>query len=108
MVRFLFRLMATVALSVCVIMAVLDVTRTIAASALVLTPLGVSWQTASPGTLSATQAFLVDRVGPFAWDPLAVFVLAQPGFAFFAVLALFLYAIGHRPERRNRRFAVGA
>ena len=40
MFRFLFRLMATFALAVAVIMAVLDVTRTIAASRLVLTPLG--------------------------------------------------------------------
>lgn len=108
MVRFLFRLAATVALSVCVIMAVLDVTRTIAASALVLTPLGASWQAASPETLAASQAFVVDKVHPLAWDPVAVFILAQPGFAVFAVLAFLLYAIGHRPERRDRRFAIGA
>ena len=108
MVRFLFRLLATVALSICVIMAVLDVTRTIAASALVLTPLAVSWQSVSPETLAASQAFIVDRIHPLAWDPLASFILAQPGFAVFAVLALLLYAIGHRPDRRAGRFAVGA
>ena len=37
MFRFIFRLAAMVALSVSVIMAVLDTTRTVAASALVLT-----------------------------------------------------------------------
>ena len=46
MFRFLFRLLASLALAVAVIMAVLDVTRTIAASHLVLTPLGASWVSA--------------------------------------------------------------
>ena len=108
MFRFLFRLMATIALSISVIMAVLDVTRTIAASALVLTPLRDSWLAASPDTLAATQTFLVEKIHPLAWDPVAVFLLGLPGFVVFAVLALLLYAVGHRPERNTRRFAVGA
>lgn len=105
MLRFLFRLMATVALSVAVIMAVLDVTRTIAASSLVLTPLATSWITVSPNTLSATQSFVIDRIHPLVWDPLIVAILARPGFAVFAVLALLLYAIGRRPRRPVGRFA---
>ena len=35
-----------------------------------------------------------------------VFILGQPGFAVFGVLAFLLYAIGHRPERRIGRFVV--
>ena len=52
MFRFLFRLAATIALAVAVIMAVLDATRTVAASQLVLTPLDTSWLTVSPDTLA--------------------------------------------------------
>jgi hypothetical protein len=32
-------------------------------------------------------------------------VLAQPGFAVFAVLAFLLYAIGYRRKRRGAEFA---
>ena len=106
MFRFLFRLLAMIALSVAIIMAVLDATRTIAASRLVLTPLNTSWLTVSPDTLAALPAFVADKLHPLVWDPGIVFVLNQPGFAVFGVLAFLLYAIGRRPERRLGRFAV--
>jgi hypothetical protein len=35
------------------------------------------------------------------WDTLGVGLLAVPGPIFFAVLALLLYAVGHRPVRRG-------
>lgn len=106
MFRFLFRLVASLALAVAVIMAVLDVTRTIAASHLVLTPLGASWVSASPSTLDAMQAFLIDNAHPLVWNPVMIFILDQPGFAVFGIIALLFYAIGRRPERRIGRFAV--
>ena len=43
MIRFLFRFLATIALAVAVIMAVLDATRTVAAGEWVMTSLGTSW-----------------------------------------------------------------
>jgi hypothetical protein len=106
MFRFLFRLMATIALAVAVIMAVLDVTRTIAASRLVLTPLVDSWASVSPSTLQRAQSFIVENAHPLVWNPLMVSILNQPGFAVFGVLAFLLYAIGHRPERRIGRFVA--
>jgi len=106
MFRFLFRLMATFSLAVATIMAVLDVTRTIAASRLVLTPLGDSWRSVSPVTLEQTQSFIVENAHPLVWNPVMVFILGLPGFAVFGVLAFLLYAIGHRPERRIGRFIV--
>lgn len=106
MFRFLFRLMATVSLAVAVIMAVLDVTRTIAASRLVITPLGESWLSVSPNSLDAVQRFIIDNAHPLVWNPVVVFILGQPGFVVFGVVAFLLYAIGHRPERRIGRFVV--
>lgn len=106
MIRFLFRLMATFSLAVAVIMAVLDVTRTIAASRLVLTPLGESWMSVSPSTFEQTQTFILEKGHPLIWNPVMVFILGQPGFAVFGLLALLLYAIGHRPQRRIGRFVV--
>ncbi len=106
MFRFLFRLMATFALAVAVIMAVLDVTRTIAVSRLVVTPLGDSWRSVSPATLERVQSFIMENTHPLVWNPVMVFILDLPGFLVFGVLAFLLYAIGHRPERRIGRFVV--
>ncbi|RUV02210.1 MULTISPECIES: hypothetical protein [unclassified Mesorhizobium] len=105
MFRFLFRLAAMVALSVSVIMAVLDTTRSVAASALVMTPLNTSWLAVSPDTRSAFESFVRDKVSPLLWDGAVAWVLNQPGFAVFAVLAFILYIIGYRRERPTGRFA---
>ncbi|RWQ65799.1 hypothetical protein [Mesorhizobium sp.] len=105
MFRFLFRLAAMVALSVSVIMAVLDTTRSVAASALVMTPLNTSWLAVSPDTRSAFESFVRDKVSPLLWDGSVAWVLNQPGFAVFAVLAFILYMIGYRRERPTGRFA---
>ncbi|MER8369456.1 hypothetical protein [Mesorhizobium sp. M1163] len=106
MFRFIFRLAAMVALSVSVIMAVLDATRSVAASALVMTPLNTSWLAVSPDTRSAFESFVRDKVNPLLWDGTIAWVLSQPGFAVFAVLAFILYAIGYRRQRPSGRFAA--
>lgn len=106
MLRFLFRLAAMIALSVSVIMAVLDATRTVAASQLVMTPLHTSWLAVSPDTLGAFEAFIRNKVHPLLWDAVISWVLNLPGFAVFAALAFILYAIGHKPERRAGRFVT--
>jgi hypothetical protein len=98
--------MATFSLAVAVIMAVLDVTRTIAASRLMTTPLGESWASVSPSSLERARSFIVENAHPLVWNPVATFILGQPGFAVFGALAFLLYAIGHKPERRIGHFVV--
>jgi predicted xylose isomerase-like sugar epimerase len=107
MLRFLFRLAAMVALSVAVIMAVLDATRSVAASALVMTPLNSSWLAVSPDTRAAFETFVRAKASPIVWDAGIAWVLAQPGFAVFAVAALLFHAIGYRRRRRGGEFAPG-
>jgi hypothetical protein len=107
MIRFLFRLLATVLLAVGVVMAVIDATRTVAAGDLVMTPLGVSWAAVMPDALEKVQA-AISAIHPGLWDPLTLAVLQAPGFAVFAVLALLFYAIGRRPARRLDPFAQRA
>ncbi|MDW6025517.1 hypothetical protein SAZ10_27515 [Mesorhizobium sp. BAC0120] len=108
MIRFLFRLMATVSLAVATVMAVLDATRTVAAGSWVMTPLGESWKTVSPDTLTKAQATVETLLLPALWDPVALFILKLPGFVVFGVLALLLYAIGRKPARRLDPFAQRA
>ncbi|SFO16906.1 hypothetical protein SAMN03159463_01327 [Mesorhizobium sp. NFR06] len=105
MLRFIFRLAAMVALSISVIMAVIDTTRSVAASSLVMTPLNASWLAASPDTRAAFETFVRAKASPLVWDGVAAWVLAQPGFAVFAVLAFLLYAVGYRRKRRGAEFA---
>lgn len=106
MIRFLFRLLASVALAVGVIMAVIDTTRTVAAGRLVTTPLSASVEGVWPGTLEALRTFLTTSIHTFAWNPVTTFVIAQPGFVVLGVLAFLLYAVGRRPQRRIGDFAV--
>ena len=100
MIRFVFRLLATILLALAVILAVLDATRSVAMSRLVLTPLGESWKALSPATLESVQTALEARWPPL-WDIVGVWLLSIPGSILFAVLALLLYAVGHRPTRHG-------
>ncbi len=106
MIRFVFRLLSLFALSVAVIMIVLDSTRSIAVSAPVMTPLVQSWQAVSPETILAARQFSDARLSPMIWQLVVEPILALPGFAVFLGLALLFHAIGRRPQRAARRLAV--
>lgn len=101
--RFFFRFLAVMSLALAVILAVVDATRSIAASETVLTPLGTSWFAVSPGSLNLAQAVVQRYLFPALWDPAIVAILTLPGFVVFLVLALLFYAIGRRPARRLGR-----
>jgi uncharacterized membrane protein len=99
-IRFFFRFLAVLSLAAAVIMAVVDATRSIADSDLVLTPLGTSWYSVSPETLNLAQAVVQRYLLPALWDPGIVTILTLPGFVVFLALALIFYLIGRRPARR--------
>lgn len=93
MLAFLARSIGLVLLAVAVVSAVLDLTRTVAASAPVVTPLGESWSAVSPGTRALARAAVTERVAPFVWDGPVTWALALPTWAVFGALALlFLWA----------------
>ena len=106
MIRFLFRALATVLLAIAVIMAVLDATRSVAASRFIVTPLSSSWESASPDTLEAARGLVERSFGAALWQPIATYLLSLPGFAVFLALAFLFYAVGRRPARRGPRFAA--
>lgn len=106
MFRALFRLLSMIALSIAVIMAVIDATRSVAAETLVMTPLISSWRDVAPSLLEGLEQSMTRSLPPFLWDPVMTTILSQPGFAIFTVLALLFAMIGRRPAA-PRRFAVG-
>lgn len=105
MFQFVSRAAGMIVLALAVVMAVLDTTRSIAASAFILTPLAESWASVSPQSLSAFQEALEKTPVPFLWDPIALFILRLPGWLVIWVVAMVLLWIGQRRPSRLGRFA---
>ncbi len=106
MFRAILRLVSMVLLSVAVIMAVLDATRSIAAEAIVLTPLGTSWAAVSPETLNQLKSAIDGSMPAFVWNEITAGFLALPGFAIFAGLAILFALAGHGRTRKDSRLAA--
>jgi len=102
--QFIFRIAGLFTLALAVVMAMLDITRSITASAFVLTPLGVSWNSVNPQTLAALKTS-ANSVSPFLWNPIATFVLSLPGWLVFWLLAMVLLWLGMRRGNPYGRFA---
>lgn len=96
MIRFIIRLTALVALCTAIILAVLDGARSVAASRVVLTPLGKSWYSISPDTLNGAQAAIQRYLHPSIWDPFMIWVLTQPGALVMVIVSAILYMFGSR------------
>jgi hypothetical protein len=106
LIRFLFRLFALIFLAVAVIAAVVDTSRSIAASRLALTSLGKGWADLAPDSLSAAQSLVQARLPAAVYDPGFLFLLAMPAAAVFAILAAIFYAIGAKRERPFGNFTA--
>ncbi len=78
MMRFLVRLVGLFALAGAVVALVVDGAKSLAASTLVLTPLGEAWLKASPRSLAALEAGLAAHLGRGATDIVTGAVLALP------------------------------
>ncbi|HZP21407.1 MAG TPA: hypothetical protein VFB16_14515 [Bauldia sp.] len=104
MLRFLLRFVGLWLIAGSLVAVVVDGARSIAASEVLVTPLGRTWLDLDPASLAATQAFveqnLEARIGSWLWDPAMLALLAVPTFAFLAVLGGLLAWLG-----RKRRLA---
>jgi hypothetical protein len=98
MIRALFRFVGIWVLAGAVVAAVVDGTRSIADSTLVVTPLGQTWFQLHSASLNTLQAVIERYVAPALWDPVVLGVLQLPTALVGAALALVLLLIG-RPKR---------
>lgn len=79
---------------------VLDGTRSIAASSIVLTPLGETWFKLHTASLHISQAFVQRYLLPEIWDPGIQTLLLLPSWVVLGVLGLvFLIVCRKRPHR---------
>lgn len=104
MFRFLLRFMAVICLAVAVMFAVVDATRSLGVSKLVLTPLEVSWRQFFPDTLDPFSSWFAQAVHPYLNDQALATFLTLPTFAVFAILSALFYAAGYRKKRHLTAF----
>ena len=105
MIRLFFRFIALLALAGTVVAAVVDASRSIAASTLSLTSFGEIWSGFAPDSLGKMQELGAQYLGESFWGAASNFVLAMPAVAILMVFALLFYAIGYKRQSRYGRFA---
>ncbi|QPB22140.1 hypothetical protein [Rhizobium sp. 007] len=104
--RFLLRLASLVALAVAVMAGTIDSIQSVAASAVVVTPMGDAWQDLSPSSLLALQSSVSYYVHPRFYAFLFQWLMLQPAFAVFLVIALLLWMIGYKKPPVAGRFTA--
>ena len=109
MIRFLSRFGGLWLIAGAVVALVIDATKTIAASALTITPLGMTWYDLSPTSQVLAQQFVQRRIevyiGNWLWDPLIMWVLLMPTWLVLVALGFALTYLGQRRRRRRSAFA---
>ncbi|MFG1463914.1 hypothetical protein V5F77_13550 [Xanthobacter sp. DSM 24535] len=103
MFRFLFRFFGFWVLAGGFVALVVDGTRSIASSRLILTSTQDAWTALSPTTFAAAQAKIA-ALSPLAWSDAAVPVLGLPLFLLLAIVGFALLALG-RVRQRSRFLA---
>jgi hypothetical protein len=100
--RLVLRIIGTVLIALAVILVIIDGTKSLAANAIVFTPLGETWRSIQPDSLAAVRDFLGTRLfGPLL-DPLVSGLLSLPGWAVAGVPGILLAWAGR--SRRERMF----
>jgi hypothetical protein len=105
MIRLFFRFIALLSLAGAVVAAVVDSSRSIAASTLSLTSFGEVWSGFAPDSLGKLHELGPQYLGASTWSFVSDFVLAMPAVAILMAFAILFYAIGYKRQSRYGRFA---
>jgi hypothetical protein len=106
MLSAIFRITSFLCLAVALVAGVLDLTRSIADKAVVMTPLKADWLHFSASSLDSVRETLT-RFHPWLWSPGFESLLAVPTWAVFAGLS-FIFATAVRRRRRRWQENFGA
>ncbi|MES2907481.1 MAG: hypothetical protein V4691_10760 [Pseudomonadota bacterium] len=98
MLSFIARFIGFVLLAAAAMFAVIDGTKSIAASELMLTPLGTTWKQLNAGSLAVIQQSF-EKTLSFAWSPMMTTLLAIPTFLIIALIAFLFLKLGNLRRR---------
>jgi hypothetical protein len=104
--RFLLRFASLVALVAATIAGTLDSIQSVAASAVVMTPLQDTLDDLSPSALASLQSAVSYYIHPSLYNSVIGWVLAQPSFAVFLALSLLLWMVAYKRQPAAGRFAA--
>ena len=104
MFQFLSRSVGLALLAAALVFAVLDITRSITASALVITPFATTFTDLAP-QMAANVKTSLEGIHPLAWDPVATFVFALPTWLILWFVAMLFMWLGQKTRERYGRFA---
>lgn len=100
MLGFLSRLVGLWLVAGALVALVIDATKSIAASKLMLTPLGLAWSSLNMASLMSVQEFvqrtIEPTVGRWLWDPVIQWILLLPTWAVLGALGFLLTWLGRR------------
>lgn len=98
MIRFFLRFIGFWFLAGGFVALIVDGTRSIAASALMLTSAGDAWFALSPDSLASVEAS-ARAASPALWNTVITPVLSAPAFVLLLVLGIVLMTLGRQRER---------
>jgi hypothetical protein len=97
MIRFLFRFVGLWLLAGAFVAVVIDGTRSIGASRLVITPLGEAWAALHPASAESLQAAVERNLPPWFWEHVAIYILYAPIWTLLGGIGVLLVVLG-RPR----------
>jgi hypothetical protein len=100
--RLILRVIGTWLLGISLILIVIDGTKSLAANALVMTPLADLWSMLNPPSLAAVHGFAESRLFGAVLVPALDAVLNYPGFAVIGIPGIVLALLGR--ARHARRY----
>lgn len=99
--RLVLRILGTWLVGLALVLAVIDGTKSLGASRLVLTSLAETWTGVNPASLLAVQAFFDSRYFADLLDGTMAALLSYPAFAVIAVPGILLALLGRTPRRER-------
>jgi hypothetical protein len=99
MFRFLSRFLGLWLLAGAFVALVIDGTRSIAASRIVLTSVGEAWSVLHRASLEQFRAYIENDYPAWVWDPVTLNLLLAPLWALLGVLGILFALLGRTPTR---------
>ena len=100
--RFLLRFVSLLFLAAALIVGIIDSIQSVAGETVALTPLGAALFTLNPDLLASAETYFQLHISAYVWNTVIEWILMQPAFAVFLVVALLFWLVAYKNEPANR------